>query len=127
LAGSTFLRLLAEHTAVRGLVDQTWRDRQQDADDRQLGQTRDVPTRVGLALLKWARAVGTPTGSGLQVRGLSQRDIARAVSASDKSVEAAFSALRAAGHLTTSRLAYVLTRPDDLEQRLTGPNRRTTG
>lgn len=122
LAGSTFLRLCNEDEGVRGLVDHTWRKRQQDADYRQLTQTRDVSTRVAMYLLRWARDLGGKSNGGLLLRGPSQRDIAQAISASEKSVEAALALLRGAGLLKTSRLTYLLTKPEALEQQLAEPN-----
>ncbi|PRY36096.1 Crp/Fnr family transcriptional regulator [Umezawaea tangerina] len=124
VAGSTFRRLVDENAAVRHLVDRTADDRRQVADDRQLRQTHDVLTRVGTVLLSWARTVGVPTASGVLVHGLSQRDIAQAVVASEKSVEAALGALRAAGVLTTSRLAIRITGPDELARLVSTPRHR---
>ncbi len=118
VAGSTFRRLVDENAAVRHLVDRTADDR------RQLRQTHDVLTRVGTVLLSWARTVGVPTASGVLVHGLSQRDIAQAVVASEKSVEAALGALRAAGVLTTSRLAIRITGPDELARLVSTPRHR---
>jgi CRP-like cAMP-binding protein len=125
VAAATFLRLVDENAAVRHLVTRTWTDRQQDADHHQLGQAHDVPTRVGMKLLRWARSIGTPTSSGLLVRGVRQRDIAQAVAASEKSVDAALAHWRDLGLLTTRRLAYLITEPDELEALLTRPRRRT--
>ncbi|WNV83404.1 Crp/Fnr family transcriptional regulator [Umezawaea sp. Da 62-37] len=125
IAGSAFQRLVDANAAVRHLVDKTLDDRRQVADDRQLRQAHDVLTRVGTVLLAWARSVGTPTTSGLLVHGLSQRDIAQAVTASEKSVEAALGTLRAAGVLTTRRLAIRITRPEELARLMSGPDRRS--
>jgi CRP/FNR family cyclic AMP-dependent transcriptional regulator len=123
VAARTFLRLVDENIAVRHLVTRTWTDRQRDADHHHLCQAHDVPTRVGMTLLRWARSVGTATDSGLLVRGLSQRDVAQAVAASEKSVEAALTPLRASGLLATRRLAYLITKPEDLERLLAQPRR----
>ncbi|GAB3300316.1 helix-turn-helix domain-containing protein [Parasphingorhabdus pacifica] len=105
---------------VRELLDETWRKRQQNADDRQLAQTRDVPTRVASALLRWAKEFGRTTEQGLLMRGLSQKDIAQAVCASEKTVEAVLGDLRNAGLLRTERLRYWLPAPHALEARVTG-------
>lgn len=123
VAAGTFLRLVDENVAVRRFLTRTWTDRQRDADNHQLDQAHDVPTRVGMTLLRWARSVGTPTSSGLLVRGLRQRDIAQAVAASEKHVEVALALLRASGLLTTHRLAYLITEPDELEALLARPRR----
>jgi CRP/FNR family transcriptional regulator, cyclic AMP receptor protein len=123
VAARVFLRLVDENASVRNLVNRTWTERQRDADHRQLCQVHDVPTRVGMTLLRWARSVGTPTSSGLLVRGLSQRDLAQTVAASERSVEAVLKPLRTSGLLVTRRLAYLITKPEDLEQRLARPRR----
>jgi CRP/FNR family cyclic AMP-dependent transcriptional regulator len=122
VAAQVFRRLHDEDAAVRHLVNRSWTDRQRDADHRQLCQAHDVLTRVGMTLLRWARSVGTPLGSGLLVRGLSQRDVAQAVAASEKSVEAALTRLRDSGLLATRRLAYLITKPEDLERLLAEPH-----
>lgn len=119
--GDVFLRLQAKNRDVRELLDETWRKRQQHADDRQLAQNRDVTTRVAESLLRWAQAFGHATDQGLLMRGLSQRDIANAVSASEKSVEAALSELRAARLLRTGRLWYSLASPHALEKLIDDP------
>lgn len=115
VSAHVFRRLQGEGSDVRELLDETWRKRQKYADDRQLAQARDVSTRVAMALLGWARAFGRATEHGLQVRGLSQRDIAQAVCASEKTVEAALRELRSAGLLITQRLRYSLPSPNTLE------------
>ncbi|GAA1333463.1 Crp/Fnr family transcriptional regulator [Saccharothrix algeriensis] len=118
LAASAFLRLRAQSEDVNALVDQTGLKRQRDADERQLAQTRDVPARVASVLLKWATELGRPTDAGLRLDGLSQRDLADAVAASEKSVETALGALRARGLLRTSRRCFVLTDPSALARSL---------
>ncbi|MEU4802608.1 Crp/Fnr family transcriptional regulator [Actinosynnema sp. NPDC023587] len=111
LAASTFLRLRARSEDVRALVDQTSLKRQHDADDRLLAHTRDVPLRVAAVLLKWVTERGHRTEAGLRLDGLSQRDLADAVAASEKSVETALGGLRARGLLRTARMSFTLPDP----------------
>lgn len=106
VSSPTFLRLRRESSDVRELLDATWRRRQEDADDRQLAQAKEVPTRVVLSLLKWAERFGLQTDEGVVLRGLTQRELAQAVCASAKSVEAVLRELRAAGLVVTGRRTY---------------------
>lgn len=118
VSAQVFRRLQGEGSDVRELLDETWRKRQKYADDRQLAQARDVSTRVAMALLGWARMFGRATEQGVQVHGLSQRDIAQAVCASEKTVEAVLGELRSDGLLITQRLRYSLPYPRTLESRV---------
>ncbi|WP_337661772.1 Crp/Fnr family transcriptional regulator [Actinoalloteichus sp. AHMU CJ021] len=107
VGASTFRSLLREHRDVHALVDHTARRRQRTADDRHRDQRLDVHTRVELSLGRWARAFGAPLPDGqLRVRGLGQGDVADAVAASVKHVEAAYARLRAEGTLRSGRLWY---------------------
>ncbi len=118
LAASAFLRLRTLSEDVRALVDQTGLKRQRDADDRQLAHTRDVPARVASVLFKWVTERGRPTDAGLRLEGLSQRDLADAVAASEKSVETALGGLRAKGLLRTARLCFIVPDPTALARTL---------
>ncbi|MEV0681190.1 Crp/Fnr family transcriptional regulator [Actinosynnema sp. NPDC050436] len=118
LAGTTFLRLRAQSEDVRALVDQTSHKRQRDADERHLSQTRDVPLRVAAVLLKWVTEQGHRTDAGLRLDGLSQRDLADAVAASEKSVETALGSLRSRGLLRTARMSFTLPDPRALARLL---------
>jgi CRP/FNR family transcriptional regulator, cyclic AMP receptor protein len=124
VAARPFVRLYQEDAAVARLVRRTWGNQRRDADHRQLCQAYDVATRVRLTLLRWARSAGVPTASGLLLRGPSQRDLAQAVGASEKSVEAALAPLRAAGLLFTDRLAFRIPSPDLLERQPAEPRRK---
>ncbi|WP_037068826.1 Crp/Fnr family transcriptional regulator [Pseudonocardia acaciae] len=117
VAARTFLRLRAEHTDVQDLVDRTLLHSQERADARQLAAARNLTARVAVSLLQWAADFGQQTEAGLLMRGISQRDIAQALTASEKSVEVALRALRNAALLETGRLSYLITNPDELQQR----------
>ena len=117
VAARTFVRLRTEHAEVLDLVDRTLLRRQEHADARQLAAAHDVTGRVAVSLLRWARDFGQQTESGLLMRGISQRDIAQALTASEKSVEVALRALRGAGLLRTGRLRYLLIDPVGMEER----------
>lgn len=101
---------------VHELLLRSWIKRQNHADERQRMQHREVPTRVALSLQRWAWEFGVPTERGMEVRGLSQQDIAQAVAASAKSVEAVLHELREGGLLHTGRLRYALPDPDALDE-----------
>ncbi|MBW4721744.1 Crp/Fnr family transcriptional regulator [Saccharothrix obliqua] len=118
LAASAFLRLRDQNEDVRALVDHTILKRLHDADERRLTQTMEVGSRVAAVLLKWVTEQGRRTDHGLRLDGLSQRDLADAVAASEKSVETALGGLRARGLLRTSRLSFTLTDPPALSRLL---------
>jgi len=113
-----FLRMRSEHRDVLRLVDEVWHRRQRQSDERQLALTRDVTSRLAMSLLRWARDLGEPTPGGLLMRGISQRDTAQAIAASEKSVEAALRVLRSAGMVKTWRLTYLIPAPALLEARI---------
>ncbi|MDT7787589.1 MAG: family transcriptional regulator, cyclic receptor protein [Pseudonocardiales bacterium] len=114
VAGSHFLALRDNDQDVRRLVDETWRKRQHNADENQLRQMRTGAPRVAMCLLTWAREFGTQVGSGLELRGVSQQDLAHAVAMSVKTVEPFLHVLRERGLLITGRLWYRLPSPDGL-------------
>jgi CRP-like cAMP-binding protein len=114
VAGSHFLALCDSDQDVRRLVDETWRKRQRNADENQLRQMRTGAARVAMCLLSWAREFGTETGCGLELRGVSQQDLAHAVAMSVKTIEPFLHVLRERGLLCTSRLCYRLPAPDRL-------------
>ncbi|MFI6102303.1 Crp/Fnr family transcriptional regulator [Lentzea sp. NPDC051213] len=114
VAGSRFLALLDGNPDVRRLVDETWRKRQRNADENQLRQMRTGAARVAMCLLSWTREFGTEAGSGLELRGVSQQDLAHAVAMSVKTIEPFLHVLRDLGLLHTSRLCYRLPAPDRL-------------
>lgn len=119
----SFLRLLEHDRDILVLVNDTLRRRLHNADHRQLAiASRDVPTRVAAQLLAWAKAYGEDTGAGLLVRGLTQRDLAQVVTASEKTVESALKLLRSAGLLKTWRRSYLLPDPGLLEHLLDQPD-----
>jgi CRP/FNR family cyclic AMP-dependent transcriptional regulator len=114
-----FLRLQDEDHDVLVLINHALRRRLQNADHRHLAiASRDVPTRVAAQLLAWAKAHGEPTRAGLLVQGLTQRELAQAVTASEKSVDAALKLLRSEGLVETRRRRYLLPAPDQLEHLL---------
>ncbi|MCX2729632.1 Crp/Fnr family transcriptional regulator [Saccharopolyspora sp. NFXS83] len=101
-------RDMQDRAAVRDLLNETWRKRQENFDDRQVAQSRGVLTRVAVHLLKWAEHFGRPTGSGRRVDGLTQLDIAGVVAASPKQVESALSQLRQARLISTGRRTFTV-------------------
>jgi CRP/FNR family transcriptional regulator, cyclic AMP receptor protein len=111
LGRAEFLGLFDRHAAVRDLVVAAARVRQERSDSRHLLLARDVPSRVAATLLDWARAHGVAVRQGLRVSGPTQRDVAMAVAASEKSVEAVYGRLRAAGLLISGRRTFLLPDP----------------
>jgi len=119
VARDVFLRLLERDRDISVLINNTLQDRLYHADNRQLAfAALDVPTRVAAQLLTWARSHGEQVDGGLRVHGMTQRDLALAVTASEKTVEAVLRDLRAAGLVRTSRRAYLLPDPVALERLL---------
>jgi CRP/FNR family transcriptional regulator, cyclic AMP receptor protein len=118
VSASVFLQLRDENPNVRALLEHTLRTRQRWADERLLAQMHSVRTRVVSFLLRWAHELGTPADDGLLMRGVSQKEIAQAVIASEKTVETVLGELRASGVLRTRRLGYLLTDPAELERSL---------
>lgn len=125
IAAPAFRRLAGRNRDVLLLVNTILRERLYQADHRQLSiAARDVPTRVAGQLLRWAREFGEPAGTGLAVNGIRQEDLAKAVVASAKSVDAALRVLRTAGLVQTSRLHYELPDPALLARLLKRPGWR---
>lgn len=107
-AGSRFVTLRSTNPDVQRLVDETWRQRQRNADEHQRSLMRPVPVRVAMCLLRWARAFGEETDGMLELRGVSQVEVAQAVAASVKRVEEALHVLRRSGLVRTGRLWFSL-------------------
>ncbi|MEU0880766.1 Crp/Fnr family transcriptional regulator [Lentzea sp. NPDC005914] len=114
VAGSHFLALRDDDADVRRLIEETWRKRQRNADENQMRHMRTGAPRVAMCLLSWAREHGVQVGSGLELRGVSQLDVAHAVAMSVKTVEPFLHVLRSRGLLVTGRLWYRLPAPDRL-------------
>jgi CRP/FNR family cyclic AMP-dependent transcriptional regulator len=108
--GQVFRDLVHRDRNVRALADATQRQRLHSADRRQVAvASMDVRARTVAQLLDWARIYGESVADGLAVRGLSHRDLAGAVLASEKHVDAVLGALRGDGLLRTGRMCFVLT------------------
>jgi CRP/FNR family transcriptional regulator, cyclic AMP receptor protein len=108
-----FRALVERDRDVLVLVNATLQDRLHKADRRQLAiASQHVGTRVAAQLLAWAEAFGEPSGDGLVVRDISQADLASAVVASAKTVDAALKTLREAGLIRTWRMHYLLPDPE---------------
>jgi len=115
IPGAVFNRLAHRDPRILMLVNDVLSRRLRHADARHLTlAAHRVATRVAVQLLIWADSHGEPHDTGLEVRGISQRELAQAVAASEKHVEAALRALRVAGLVATSRLRYVLPDRDAL-------------
>jgi CRP/FNR family transcriptional regulator, cyclic AMP receptor protein len=122
IPGAVFRALAKRHADVLVMINTTLERRLRNADDRQIAMaSRDVPTRVDYQLLTWARKHGELTLGGLEVRGITQRELAQAVNASDKSVDDALHQLRRDELVATGRLWYVLPAPQRLKQLLDDP------
>lgn len=125
VSAAAFRSLVEEDRDVQSLVNATLRDRLHRADQRQLAiASQSVSIRVATQLLCWAAGLGRLHEDGVVVRGMTQRDLARAVVASEKSVDAALKSLRAAGLIQTWRLHYLLPDPLRLRELLNDPTWR---
>lgn len=125
VAAPAFRELFEHDRNVMLLVNSTLRARLHQADNRQLAiASRNVATRVAAQLLEWAEKFGTPEGKGIAVRGNTQGDLAGAVVASAKSVDAALKSLRDDGLIRTRRLGYLLPDPALLASLLQRPGWR---
>ncbi|GAA3359486.1 Crp/Fnr family transcriptional regulator [Saccharopolyspora gregorii] len=109
-----FRSMQAHAEPVRDLINDTWWKRQENFDRRQLAQSRDVSTRIAMALSQWADRFGKVVESGLKVEGLTQRDIAGVVGASAKHVEAGLRRLRSAELIRTGRRSFTVLDPTGL-------------
>jgi CRP/FNR family cyclic AMP-dependent transcriptional regulator len=110
IPGQVFRDLVHRDVDVRALADATQRQRLHSADRRHVAvASMDVRARTVSQLLDWARSYGENEADGLALRGLSHRDLAGAVLASEKHVDAVLGALRDAGLLRTGRMCFVLT------------------
>lgn len=116
VSARAFRDLVEQDRDVLVLLNATLRARLHNADRRQLAiASQDVTTRVAAQLLAWAHAFGDRVGDEIVVSGIVQGDLAKAVVASNKSVDAALKTLRGKGLLRTGRLRYVLPDADSLE------------
>ncbi|ALG06172.1 Crp/Fnr family transcriptional regulator [Kibdelosporangium phytohabitans] len=123
IPGARFRELARRHADVLLLVNDTLDRRLRNADGRQLAMaSREVPNRVAYQLLVWAKEHGERTPDGLRVRGITQRELAQTVNASEKSVDAALQVLRAEGLVRTGRLCYVLPDARRLAEKLARPD-----
>lgn len=117
---ATFRNLAHHNRDVHVLVDFTQRQRLHNADQRQLAvASMDVKARVITQLLDWATSYGDRVQNSLILRGLSHKDLAGAVLASEKHVDAVLASLRAAGLVRTRRLCFELIDPDQLARSVT--------
>lgn len=115
VAGSEFRELTYQDRDVRAFVDMTQHQRLHNADRRQVAvASMDVMSRVTAQLLDWAEEYGEWVGGAVIVRGLSHRDLAGAVLASEKHVDAVLRDLRVAALVRTSRLCFVIPSPSRL-------------
>jgi CRP/FNR family transcriptional regulator, cyclic AMP receptor protein len=122
IQGAVFRALAKRHADVLVMVNATLDRRLRNADDRQIVMaSRDVPTRVAYQLLTWAKKHGEQTSDGLKVRGITQRELAQSVNASEKSVDDALHQLRCDKLLVTGRLWYRLPDSQRLELLLDNP------
>lgn len=122
IPGMAFRELAKQHAGVLLMVNETLDRRLRNADHRQITMaSRDVPNRVAHQLLTWARKHGERTPEGLLVRGITQRELAQSINASEKSVDAAMHRLRRDDLVWTGRRRYLLPDPDRLEQALDEP------
>ncbi|ONI78586.1 hypothetical protein ALI144C_27595 [Actinosynnema sp. ALI-1.44] len=122
IPGVRFRELARRHADVLLLVNETLDRRLRNADFRQLAMaSREVPNRVAYQLLSWAKDHGERTPDGLRVQGITQRELAQSVNASDKSVDAALQLLRSDGLVRTGRLWYVLPDARRLAENLARP------
>ncbi|MET0234793.1 MAG: Crp/Fnr family transcriptional regulator [Kibdelosporangium sp.] len=119
IAGAVFRRLAERDAGVLMFVNTTLDRRLRNADERQIAMaSRDVATRVAYQLLTWAKKHGEATPEGTMVRGITQRELAQAVNASEKTVDDAFRQLRCDGLVVTGRRWYLLPDAHLLEQLL---------
>lgn len=125
IPGEAFRTLLEQDREALLLINEMLRRWLRNADRRQLElASRDVPSRVAAQLLGWARDHGEWCGTRVVVRGMTQRDLAQTITASEKTVDAALRALRSAGLLETGRRRFTLLHPTLLEDLLRRPDWR---
>lgn len=125
IPGSRFRSFLTSHNTALFLVVGTLQERLRNADRWRLDHASlDVPTRVARQLLVWARTCGQTTERGITIRGLSQKDLAQSIAASERTVEQALRLLREARLVSTGRGMFVLPSPSGLERRSDGPGWR---
>lgn len=125
VGGAVFRELAYHDRDVHAFVDTTQRRRLHNADRRQLAvASLDVMSRVISQLCEWAENFGERVNGQLVVRGLSHRDLAGAVLASEKHVDAVLRDLRAIGQVRTGRMCFILLDPARLANsvRFDGPH-----
>lgn len=118
---ATFRQLVHDDAEVRRFVDATQRRRLRIADRRQQAlASMNVRARVIAQLIEWAAVCGDAGQEGLILKGLSHRDLAGAVLASEKHVDAVLRELRSAGWLRTRRMCIIVPDPARLAQSVGG-------
>lgn len=110
VAAPVYRTLIGREATVRALADNAARERLRRADRKHLAvASRNVQERILQQLSDWANLCGETVADGIAVRGLTHRDLAGAVLASEKHVDAELRTLRAAGLVRTERMCFVLT------------------
>lgn len=114
-----FHEFLRHHPETLHLLYRIQHSRLRNADHRQLTvATHDVPTRVAKQLLAWADTIGTSTGNGVLVSGLTRKDLANCVSASEPRVDQVLTTLTESGLLRTHWRKFLLPSPEQLRAHL---------
>ncbi len=114
-----FHRFLDHHPNTLHLLYRIQHNRLRKADHRQLAvASHDVPARVAKQLLAWADTIGTGTRHGVLVSGLTRKDLAHCVSASEKRVDAALHLLTKSGLVRTHWRKFLVPSPEELRQRV---------
>ena len=114
-----FHQFLREHPETLHLLYRIQHSRLRNADHRQLTvATHDVQTRVAKQLLAWADTIGTSTRNGVLVSGLTRKDLANCVSASEQRVDRVLSRLTESGLLRTHWRKFLLPSPEQLREHL---------
>lgn len=117
-----FHRFLDEHPETLHLLLRIQHSRLRKADHRQLTvATHDVQTRVVKQLLAWADTIGSSTHHGVLVSGLTRKDLANCVSASEQRVDKVLSRLTESGFVRTHWRKFLLPSPEQLREHLRGP------
>jgi CRP/FNR family transcriptional regulator, cyclic AMP receptor protein len=122
ISTAVFLALVSGDPARWLFVSSIMQERITEADRRQIAYASwDVTTRVADQLLIWTRAMGTEDGEHLILTGISRKELAQAVVASEKTVDAALRTWTDRGLLVTGHKKFVLTDPAELERRVSAP------
>lgn len=112
-----FHDFLKQHPQTLHALYRIQHSRLRKADHRQLTiASHNAPARVTKQLLAWAETIGRPTTAGVRITGLTRKDLAHCVSASEKRIDAILGEFNRRGLVHTRWKTFLVPSLDDLRK-----------